>query len=198
MSFRQTIIASFAWLSLGFNPSDLEAQSFAPNIKEMALESRAWSGEPKELRDLEQDVTAIIQSDPYNFFAHYILSQVYLRLFTAEPEDMMLLKAASDLAQQAIELAPAEEYGYIALATVLDAMGHSAKATQLLKSIIARPEMCPFLRLFINSLISEIGFVFVIISSKFMLRFSKSFIYLGISLSGRDSPPCVPVIDFPK
>jgi tetratricopeptide (TPR) repeat protein len=55
-------------------------------------------------------------------------------MFAESPSELMLLKQASELAQQVLELSPTVEFGYVALANVLDFMGHSDKGIEVLTS----------------------------------------------------------------
>jgi tetratricopeptide (TPR) repeat protein len=102
------------------------------------LERRVWDALPSQLGFLEIEVAKLIQNNPHSVFGHYLLAQLYLRIFADEPSDLLLLKQASDLAQQAVEIGPKSEYGYVALANVLDFMGHSQKGVEVLTSAETR------------------------------------------------------------
>ncbi len=102
------------------------------------LERKVWDALPAQLGLLEIEVSKIIQDNPHSVFGHYLLAQLYLRIFADEPSDLLLLKQASDLAQQAVEIGPKSEYGYVALANVLDFMGHSQKGVEVLTSAETR------------------------------------------------------------
>lgn len=98
----------------------------------LSLERRVWTSTHFELSDLENEVVRRIQVDPYDAFSFYLLSHLNLRLFTNSPQDLALIKYASEMAQQAIELSPKEDVGYIALAETLDLMGQTDKGIDLL------------------------------------------------------------------
>ncbi len=101
------------------------------------LERDVWTKSDNILDDLERRITREIQIDPYSAYPFYLLSHLKLREFTNSPEDLALVKQASELAQQATELEPKSDYGYIALAETLDTMGQPEKAINLLNSAAA-------------------------------------------------------------
>jgi tetratricopeptide (TPR) repeat protein len=55
-----------------------------------------------------------------------------VRFFSKDPSDLYMLKQAGDLAQQAIDLAPAVPDGYVAMADILDLMGSPDRGLKLL------------------------------------------------------------------
>ncbi len=98
------------------------------------IELITWQGEKSTFSDIENTLTRRIQVDPYSAKDHYLLAHLYIRKYSESPSEMNLLKKASDLAQQSIDLSPAKEYGYVALAEVLDVMGQTNSALQILRN----------------------------------------------------------------
>jgi len=98
-----------------------------------SLETKVFNSEDVELPNLERSVVRLIQIEPQSAHAHYLLSHIMLRMYMNEPSELQLLRLASDLSQQAIELSPRQDFGYVALANILDAMGQSAKGLQLIE-----------------------------------------------------------------
>ena len=96
------------------------------------LEVRVWTADDMELQKLEREVVRLIQVDPESVFAHYLLVHVYCRTFARDPGDLYLIKQATDLAQQAIDLDQKAPYGYVAMAEILDLVGHADRAIALL------------------------------------------------------------------
>ena len=96
------------------------------------LETRIWNGEESSLSHLENEVVRGIQDDPTSVYAHYLLAHVYVRRFSQTPGEMQVLKTASELAEQAVELDPASDLGYLAMADILDLMGQTSKAVALI------------------------------------------------------------------
>jgi tetratricopeptide (TPR) repeat protein len=123
------------------------ANSSTTAVDEAALERRVWEAKTSELGSLEIEIARIIQRAPESTFGHYLLSHIYMRLFSETPSELNLLKTASDLAQQAIELGPQNEIGYVALANVLDAMGHPVKGVELLTNSVQQKAITPSWRL---------------------------------------------------
>lgn len=106
-------------------------QLFAASLdakKLRSLENEVLTAEPSELAFIESRVTRIIQEFPFSAFGHYLLAQVYLREFRDDPGNMGKLKKASELGQQALDLAERSEFGYLVSAQVLDMMGYSDNA----------------------------------------------------------------------
>jgi tetratricopeptide (TPR) repeat protein len=102
--------------------------------KSRKLELRVWISAPHQLNDLEHEVVRQVQEHPDDAFFYYLLAHLNLRLFSNSPQDLALVKHASEMAQQAIDLSPKEDYGYIALAETLDLMGQSEKGVDLLET----------------------------------------------------------------
>jgi tetratricopeptide (TPR) repeat protein len=105
------------------------------------LEEKIWlAGQESEIWELEKQATLRVQlsaSESYNF---YLLSLVHLRLFLSDPSDLGKLRSATELAQQSIDLAPEQEHGYVALANILDASGHSKTAVKIIRSLTDRAD----------------------------------------------------------
>ncbi|WP_141736275.1 TPR end-of-group domain-containing protein [Oligoflexus tunisiensis] len=96
------------------------------------LEESVWLAEMEELDKLEKSAARLVQEDPYSAFGHYLLAELYLKQFKQNPSQLRYLKHASELGQQAIELSPQDEYGYIVSAQVLDLMGYTENALSIL------------------------------------------------------------------
>jgi tetratricopeptide (TPR) repeat protein len=97
------------------------------------LEEQIWLQDVEKLRDREAEAARLVQVDPHSTFGHYLLAQIYLRRFKSSPSQLKLLQQASDLGQQAIELEPESDLGYLIAAQVLDLMGYSESALNALQ-----------------------------------------------------------------
>lgn len=105
----------------------------APSHDLKSLEVRTWTAEENELDQVEHDLVRVIQVQPNSAYAHHLLSHLMVRLYSKNPGDMYLLKQASDLAQQAIDLDPTFAGGYASYAHLLDLMGNTDAAVKLLR-----------------------------------------------------------------
>ena len=93
-----------------------------------SLEERIWTSDDETLPSLEREGVRLVQTDPGSAYYHFLLSHTYLRMFANDQQDVESLRAASELATQSLELAPDEEFGYVAMAEVLEALGQNNKA----------------------------------------------------------------------
>ncbi len=120
-----------------------------------SLEESIWLQDVDKLRDRESDAARIVQINPDSTLGHYLLAQIYLRRFKAQPSQLKLLQQASDLGQQAIELDPTSDFGYLIAAQVLDMMGYSDSALNALegdpKFKMRASWRVPFLKAQLNS-----------------------------------------------
>lgn len=96
------------------------------------LEKQVWLGKDSSFADSEKKIVKALQKEPFSSKYHYLLAHLFVRSYAASPTNMELLKKASDLAQQAVDLSPEEEYGYIVIAEVLDMMGQTSNALKIL------------------------------------------------------------------
>ena len=97
-----------------------------------SIEDRVWGSDEQDLSRLHLEVVRMMQKRPASPWAHYLLSHIQVRQFSMDPSELHLLRQASELAQQAVDLDPKSEFGYIALSDILDLMGYSGKAAALL------------------------------------------------------------------
>jgi len=100
--------------------------------QQKTLEESVWLAEVDQLDGLENAAARLVQENPYSAYGHYLLAELYLKEFKQSPSQLRYLKLASELGQQAIELSPREDYGYIVSAQVLDLMGYTDNALSIL------------------------------------------------------------------
>ena len=105
--------------------------SFASN-EVRDLEIQAWIADDSDLIELENKIVREIQKNPKSAYHHYLLSHTYVRIFALNPSRLDLLNKASALADQAIQLSPKMEFGYLALADIMDIMGKSEHGMAIL------------------------------------------------------------------
>ncbi len=119
-------------------PLSLIAQggtSETPNLR--SIEILVWSSPAEQLFVQERELVRYLQMHPDSSYAHAIFSHLLLRQFSQTPDDLMLIKRASEMAQQSVELEPIQEFGFVAMADVLDVMSQSDKALELLQKASA-------------------------------------------------------------
>ncbi len=128
----------FLVTALLLSPSFHQAFSATPSLADKTspsrnLEEAIWLAEPDQLHTLEKSATRLVQEDPYSAYGHYLLAELYMRQFKQSPSQLRLLKQASELGQQAIDLSPSADYGYLVSAQVLDLMGYTDNALEILE-----------------------------------------------------------------
>ena len=96
------------------------------------LEEKIWTSPDSEIQNLQIEVTQLIQKRPKSSFAHYLLGQLYIRQFVKSPYEMHLLRQAAELGQQSIDLKPQKDFGYIVAGQVLDMMGYTSNALNMM------------------------------------------------------------------
>jgi tetratricopeptide (TPR) repeat protein len=116
---------------------------FSLEQKEEALEAQVWNAPATQLEATEKSLIHHLQESPSSPFSHYLLSIMYLRFFTREGKNGKPLQQALQLAQQAIELNPDGEFGYLAMANVLDVMKKKKEACLILQSLMVRSLQYP-------------------------------------------------------
>lgn len=96
------------------------------------LERRLMLARIDQMPSIERDVTRLIQVEPGSAYGHYLMSRVLMRQYALAPTESQLARQASEMAQQAVELDPLSDYGYVALSETLSVLGHSREAKALL------------------------------------------------------------------
>lgn len=114
------------------SPAPVSGSSTAETTITNNLEKDVWAAEDYRLAELERRAVRLVQENPHSALGHYLLSHIYVRMFTLNPTELLFLKQASELGQQAIDLAPTADFGYIALAEVMDLMDSPQKGIGLL------------------------------------------------------------------
>ncbi len=131
--YGRIFLASTLLLLPGLSRATPTTPPASPSITiEKTLEESVWLAESDQLDKLEKAAARLVQQDPYSAYGHYLLAELYLKEFKQSPSQLRFLKQASELGQQAIELNPREEYGYIVSAQVLDLMGYTENALSIL------------------------------------------------------------------
>ena len=131
--FLALLALSLVWSKNGFA---------APNRTDLELERAVWTASEGEIPLVEKRVVRMLQDDSRSAFAHYLMGKLYLRKFMQDPSELSVLRRASELGQQAIELDRASDYGYVVIAEILDIMGQPENATRILDNTL-NPQLKP-------------------------------------------------------
>lgn len=115
-----------AILALAVLTPNLRADS-----KNLALETGIWTSHLDDIGKYEKKAVRALQENP-GAYEHYLIAELSLRMFKQNPQELRYLKQASDMSQQAIELSPNQEWGYLVAAQVMDLMGYKDDAKELL------------------------------------------------------------------
>lgn len=106
------------------------------------LEKQVWTAEESQFSTLENQIAKRIQINPHSAADHYLLAHLYVKRYGENPSRIRYLKKASDLGQQALDLAPKKEWGYVIIAEVLDLMGQTENALKILDPTF-NPDLTP-------------------------------------------------------
>ena len=117
---------------IGFTISYFHKPVMAMPEKNLELELKIWTAEPREFPQLEREATRLIQLNSKSSFAHYLVGHLYIRMFAENPTNMSLLRKASEMGQQAIELNPEKDHGHIVISEILDSMGQPENALKVI------------------------------------------------------------------
>lgn len=122
---RNVVFAVCLFATLGFS-RPISASSAADT-----LETRVWTSNLSDSAQLERTIVRKLQENP-EAYEHYLVAELSLRMFKNNPSDLRYLRQASEMSQQAIELSPNKEFGYLVAAQVLDLMGYKNEANEML------------------------------------------------------------------
>lgn len=113
------------WIS----PSELKGETLDE------LEVKVLTQYNDFLAEIEQETVQQIQLNPNSSFAHYLMTYVYLRFYTShEGLRNSYGEKALERAQEALDLDPKSDFGYIALCDVYQTLGFTDKANAILKN----------------------------------------------------------------
>ncbi len=124
-------------------------------------ELEAELANPKQLEYLETLMITKLNTKESSY-AYFILSNIYLKKFLAEPAESQLIKTAFDLAEQAIDQNPRSEKGYVALMQALETVGQSNRIDEVMMEMsqnhVACLWRCEFFKIQSQTDISENDF----------------------------------------
>lgn len=103
-----------------------------------SLEDEIVTASDMELDHLELRVARLLQENPNNVYANYLMSTLLLRMFTLDPGSYSLIKQSTELAAQTYELDRYGDLGVAALANILETSGDFERGLALLNDVTRR------------------------------------------------------------
>jgi tetratricopeptide (TPR) repeat protein len=100
------------------------------NVK--GTEEAIASADEAELNLLEVKIARVIQTNPSDVAANYLMSTLLLRMFTLDPGSYSLIRQSTELATQTYDLSNKGDFGITALANILEVSGESERGLALL------------------------------------------------------------------
>lgn len=119
----------------GYGAASLEAVGSFVYDRKAEIEKKLWSADELNFAALETSIVRGMQHQPSSAYYHYLLAMLYLRQFQHDPTQDTLINKAMMLAQQALQLQPRQEFGYLALASLHEALDELGKAKVYLDNL---------------------------------------------------------------
>jgi len=132
---RWTALITVLMLALPLRAEEGLPEESTPSMRQ--LEIKTWTSSESQFPAIERQITQAIQINPRSPYAHYLMAHLMIRQFTNKPSELALLRKASEMGQQAIELSGKSELGYLTIAEILDIMGQTDNGLKILESLSA-------------------------------------------------------------
>jgi tetratricopeptide (TPR) repeat protein len=126
-------VASYAAASYAGENTDRTYNAPWTSVDVTSLEESIAAADAKELNRLEVIIARVIQTDPGNVSANYLMSALLLKMFSFDPASYTLLRQSTELASQTYDLDPTSDLGVSALGNILEISGDSARGISLLE-----------------------------------------------------------------
>ncbi len=102
------------------------------------MEESIADASERDLNKLEISIARMLQSEPSNIYANYLMSTLLLKMYTTDPGSFSLIKQSTDLAAQTYDLGRKNELGIAALANILETSGESERGLAMLNEVDKR------------------------------------------------------------
>ncbi len=99
----------------------------------MLIEEHISIAQDDELNLIELKIARILQNNPNDLSANYLMSTLLLKMFTLDPGSYSLIRQSTELASQTYDLDPKSELGIAALASILEVTGEAERGLALIK-----------------------------------------------------------------
>lgn len=124
-------LASYASASYAGENNVLSYSAPWTTIDVTSLEESIAVADAVELNRLEVIIARVIQTEPSNISANYLMSALLLKMFSLDPVSYTLLRQSTELASQTYDLDPISDLGVSALGSILEISGDSARGLAL-------------------------------------------------------------------
>ena len=98
----------------------------------MLIEESISIAQDDELNFIELKIARILQNNPNDLSANYLMSTLLLKMFTLDPGSYSLIRQSTELASQTYDLDPKSELGIAALASILEVTGEAERGLALI------------------------------------------------------------------
>ena len=97
------------------------------------IEEQIFEASPEDLPAIEIRIAQIMQKDPGNPSASYLMSALLLKMFTTDPGSFSLIRQSTELAAQTYELDKKGDWAIASLASILEISGETARGLDLIR-----------------------------------------------------------------
>lgn len=102
------------------------------------MEESISEASERDLNKLEISIARMLQNDPSNIHANYLMSTLLLKMYTTDPGSFALIKQSTELAAQTYDLGRRDELGIAALANILEISGETERGLAMLNEVDKR------------------------------------------------------------
>jgi tetratricopeptide (TPR) repeat protein len=139
ISSTTLIVFSGAATAIATPNSELSSASTELSSSEFTkIEEAIFDAIESDLPKLEIRIARMLQNNPGNIHANYLMSTLLLKMYTTDPGSFILIKQSTDLAAQTYDLSRKNELGIAALANILEISGESERGLSMLNEVERR------------------------------------------------------------
>jgi tetratricopeptide (TPR) repeat protein len=102
------------------------------------LEEAIFDGDWKSLPGIEVKVAKLLQENPTDVSANYLMSTILLKMFTLDPGSYSLIRQSTELAAQTYDLDRKSDLSIAALANILEVSGETERGLELISDASKR------------------------------------------------------------
>jgi len=102
------------------------------------LEEAIYEGDWKSLPGIETKIAKLLQENPTDVSANYLMSTLLLKMFTLDPGSYSLIRQSTELAAQTYDLDRKSDLSIAALANILEVSGETKRGLELISDASKR------------------------------------------------------------